>query len=514
MVVRNIQNITSSGKIVRNIQSRANLFGKKTHRPAFWNLFQLHDEQSQSQKSYSSLRCFYTTGTQYQALAKLSPQEVTTILRANEYTHDFTEVNSVKSYDSNQLASNNPIEDTRAEAACLMTEGLLMGVFDGHGGGSCAQVLAKRLFHYITASLLPPPLLQQYLQDLQDGKHTDLINSFNDKVQLVEDIAGVYKDSFLRFIHDLNNTPGQPNFEMKTVLENAFLRLDNDLSDEALRIDEKMTNIDDKTKLKTLSVAMSGAVACVAHIDGPHLHVANVGDCSAVLGVLSDTNVWIPKKLTIEHNYENTSEVKRIVNEHPPSEENTVIRMERLLGQLAPLRAMGDFRYKWSKEIMETVVAKHYGERAIPLHYLTPPYLSSKPDVSYHRLTPKDKFLVIASDGLWDLISPLQVVRLVGEHMSGKVTLSPLKLPRKDMTFNEINEMLLQRKEGLKMKPIDENAATHLIRNALGGTEYGLDHGKLSQLLTLPPDVVRVFRDDITITVIYFDSEYLRHCPM
>lgn len=80
-----------------------------------------------------------------------------------------------------------------------------MGVFDGHGGGSCAQVLAKRLFHYITASLLPPPLLQQYLQDLQDGKHTDLINSFNDKVQLVEDIAGVYKDSFLRFIHDLNN---------------------------------------------------------------------------------------------------------------------------------------------------------------------------------------------------------------------------------------------------------------------------------------------------------------------
>jgi pyruvate dehydrogenase phosphatase len=73
--------------------------------------------------------------------------------------------------------------------------------------------------------------------------------------------------------------------------------------------------------------------------------------------------------------------------------------------------------------------------------------------------------------------------------------------------------MLLQRKEGLKMKPIDRNAATHLLRNALGSTEYGIDHAKLSQLLSMSQEVVRVFRDDITITVVYFDSEYLRHCP-
>lgn len=82
------------------------------------------------------------------------------------------------------------------------------------------------------------------------------------------------------------------------------------------------------------------------------------------------------------------------------------------------------------------------------------------------------------------------------------------------MTLSEINEILLQRKEGLKNQPLDENAATHLIRNALGGTEYGIDHGKISQLLTLPDDVVRVFRDDITISVIYFDSEYIRRCPI
>lgn len=98
--------------------------------------------------------------------------------------------------------------------------------------------------------------------------------------------------------------------------------------------------------------------------------------------------------------------------------------------------------------------------------------------------------------------------------MSGKVTLSPLRLPRKDMTLSEINSLLLQRRKGLAKKPVDRNAATHLLRHALGGTEYGIEHTKISQLLSMPPEVVRLFRDDITITVVYFDPEYLRHCPL
>lgn len=65
---------------------------------------------------------------------------------------------------------------------------------------------------------------------------------------------------------------------MNKAIEKAFLRLDNDISIEALPKDGESLN------LKTMSVAMSGAVACVAHIDGPHLHIANVGDSCAVLG--------------------------------------------------------------------------------------------------------------------------------------------------------------------------------------------------------------------------------------
>lgn len=45
------------------------------------------------------------------------------ILRANEYNHEFDGTGPVRSYDCNQLASNNPIEDTRSEATCVLTTG-------------------------------------------------------------------------------------------------------------------------------------------------------------------------------------------------------------------------------------------------------------------------------------------------------------------------------------------------------------------------------------------------------
>lgn len=450
---------------------------------------------------------FYLTRENRHGLAKLTPQEVDTILTSNEYSYEFSPGSSVKSYDSNQLASNHPIEDTRSEASCIQTSGILMGIFDGHGGSSCAQVISKRLYQYIALCLLSPNQLQSYLTSHEMKQPLELIQSYNDKVQFVEDVRDIYSNSFHNFILDLSKGAHRDIVDIRSALEMSFLRLDSDLSKEALPNNYFGVN------MKTLSVAMSGAVSCVAHIDGPNLHVAHLGDCNAVLGVLSESNSWIANKLTREHNSFNPDEVNRIMNDHPRNESSTIIKMERLLGQLAPLRAFGDFRYKWSKQILRDVVIKHFGENSIPPNYYTPPYLTAKPEIIYHRLTPCDKFLVIASDGLWDLISPAQVIRYVGEHMSGKVTLSPLKLPRKNMKLIDINEMLLQRKEGLKMKPKDRNAATHLIRNALGGTEYGIDHGKLSQLLTLPSDVSRLFRDDITVTVIYFDSEYLRHCP-
>ncbi len=46
----------------------------------------------------------------------------------------------------------------------------------------------------------------------------------------------------------------------------------------------------------------------------------------------------------------------------------------------------------------------------------------------------------------------------------------------------------------------DKNAATHLIRNALGGKNQEM----VSALLTLPSPYSRRYRDDLTVQVIFF----------
>jgi pyruvate dehydrogenase phosphatase len=155
------------------------------------------------------------------------------------------------------------------------------------------------------------------------------------------------------------------------------------------------------------------------------------------------------------------------------------------------------------------------GEQTVILSSQTPPYLTAKPDISYHKLRANEKFMILATDGLWDLLSPSQAVRLVGEHMFGKVTLKPFNLPEKEpVALGNLHKTLSARMIASKLKPIDANAATHLIRHAIGGTENGYDHQRLSQLLALPDDSVRLFRDDITATIVFFDSDYLCNRPL
>ena len=156
---------------------------------------------------------------------------------------------------------------------------MLLGVFDGHGGSACAQVISKRLLNYISACLLPPNILQKFFQSTSTDKNSQLLQTFNDKARFIDEIEKLYQESFISFLKDLKNKPNK-EFQMEAAMEEAFLRLDDDISREALTA--KGENV-----ARTLSVAMSGAVAAVAHIDGPHLHVANVGDCQVVLGVLS-----------------------------------------------------------------------------------------------------------------------------------------------------------------------------------------------------------------------------------
>ncbi|XP_035213953.1 pyruvate dehydrogenase [acetyl-transferring]-phosphatase 1, mitochondrial-like [Stegodyphus dumicola] len=434
---------------------------------------------------------------------KLSPQEVSSILRINEASYEVN-VSSVRAFDANQLSSNIPIEDRICVARCRYTTGMLFGVFDGHGGPAVAEIISQRLFDYIALTLLPVSILRELVESNTNfyGKLTETLT----ETSLPPKLQQIHNNSLKKYAVEMLRTQGENfDFQMQHALSQAFLKLDNDLSQEIQEYSHKDAEM--------LAYAIMGACACVAHIDGSHLHLATSGDCRAVLGILSDANKWICKPLGNEHNTDNVEEMRRVLSEHPKSEMNTVIKNERLLGQLAPLRAFGDFPYKWKGALQKKLLLPAFGSGIIPPSYYTPPYLTAQPEVFHHHLTARDRFLILASDGLWEQMLPHKVVKFVGEHMSGKQTLDLLKLPRKHMRLEEINEILMQRHIGLSKKPIDANASTHLIRNALGRTEYGVEHSRLSAMLSLPDDMVRNFRDDISVIVVYFDTDFLRHSP-
>lgn len=201
---------------------------------------------------------------------------------------------------------------------------------------------------------------------------------------------------------------------------------------------------------------------------------------------------WLATPLSIDQTAQNPDEVQRLQLEHPG--ENFVIRNNRLLGQLQPLRSFGDIQYKWDKVTHSHVLTQVYGGPIVPPSmYKTPPYLTAKPVITHHHLQPHDKFLILATDGLWDALSNEQAVRLVANF---------LQLQRKEKQHTGTQQASVATTGD---EVLENNAATHLIRHALGGN----DHSFVAQMLLVPEQYRRMWRDDITVTVVFFNSDSL-----
>uniref|UniRef100_A0A8C8R9U6 Pyruvate dehyrogenase phosphatase catalytic subunit 2 n=1 Tax=Pelusios castaneus TaxID=367368 RepID=A0A8C8R9U6_9SAUR len=445
---------------------------------------------------------------------QLTPSQINDILRASEFSHkihefDSKSTNSVLKFESNQLAANTPNEDRRSVATCLQTKGMMFGVFDGHAGYACAQSVSQRLFYYIAVSLMSQQTLEEIEFAMECMKPVlPILQWYKHPNDMYREVASLYLDHLRVYWQGLLNLDIELGFTVEEALIYAFKRLDSDISLEA------QAPLEDEVMRNTaLQVAFSGATACVAHVESVHLHIANVGDCRAILGVQEEDGTWSMLPLTRDHNAFNEIEIRRLKGEHPKSEEETVVMSNRLLGILMPSRAFGDVRFKWSKELQRSVLKNGCDVESLniyqyaPPNYYTPPYLTAEPEVSYHKLRRQDKFLVIASDGLWDMLNNEEVVRIVAEHLTQAKMQKPTATFEKPASLGYMQSLLLQRK-ARGVVSYDQNIATHLIRHAIGGNEYGeIDQEKLAAMLTLPEDLARMYRDDITVSVVYFNSD-------
>ncbi|KAM9854686.1 pyruvate dehydrogenase [acetyl-transferring]-phosphatase 2, mitochondrial [Aulostomus maculatus] len=452
----------------------------------------------------------------------LNQVQINSILRSNEQTVNVPEfdgrgLSSVKKFESNQLAANTPNEDRRSAATCVQANGMLFGVFDGHGGWACAQAVSERLLYYIAIAMTPKQSLEELEKCMEQGRpvpsilqwykhHTD----YNSR-----ESASLYIENLRVFWQELlDSEEDNEGMSIPDALDFAFKRLDTDISLEA-----QVPLSNDLMKSIAIQVAFAGCTACVAHVGTDGIHVANSGDCRAVLGVQGEDGSWSALPLSKDHNSQNQAEVERIKAQHPPSERDKVLIDDRLLGVLMPLRAFGDVRFKWSYELQQSILAglesgvdldslnlSHH----TPPNYLTPPYLDVAPEITYHKLRPQDRFLILGTDGLWDELKSEEAVRLVGEHLSGIHLQAPVSQSERQMKLGQMHELLLKR-QARALPALDTNAATHLIRRALGTSEYGeLCQERLASMLALPEDLARMYRDDITATVVYLNSDLAR----
>lgn len=128
---------------------------------------------------------------------------------------------------------------------------------------------------------------------------------------------------------------------------------------------------------------MAGSTAVTVIIKNNKLYCANAGDSRAIACINGEVEV-----LSLDHKPNNDIESKRI------SEAGGWVEFNRVNGNLALSRALGDFIFKKN--------SKKKAEEQIVTAY---------PDVEVREITEDWDFLVLACDGIWDVLSNEEVIQ-------------------------------------------------------------------------------------------------------
>lgn len=163
------------------------------------------------------------------------------------------------------------------------------------------------------------------------------------------------------------------DFLHRLVIQQVFGEGEDD-DDERINWEKVMSEsfciMDEKVNEEGAEMATIGSTAVVAVVGEEEFIVANCGDSRAVL---SRAGVALP--LSVDHKPDRPDELDRIENSG-----GRVINWngQRVLGVLATSRSIGDMYLK--------------------------PYVIPDPEVIVSKRSDADEFLILASDGLWDVI--------------------------------------------------------------------------------------------------------------
>jgi len=430
-------------------------------------------------------------------LEMMTPDQVTQKLRTNEESYLVGRGRGVVRYDVVQVPSNNPIEDDHAEkiidvpqsvaSAQHGSDWMFWGVFDGHSGWTTSAKLRQALISFVA-------------RELNTTYTSAMANS-------------------------ALTAPAPDTID--EAIKRAFNLLDNEITHESVKKVQAAKSRSLAAEL--LAPALSGSCALLSFYDSrsKEFRVACTGDSRAVLGRRASSGKWTATALSVDQTGDSEDEIARLRAEHP--NEAYVVANGRILGGLQPTRAFGDAFYKWSRETQEMMKKNFFG-RTPSKHLKTPPYVTAEPVVTTTKIQPdRGDFVVLATDGLWEMLTNEEVVGLVGMWLDQQAQSSPISKQKESWLSSWFSSApnpaalpvesasaaedpsgqrapIRQQQWGVtspqseRFVVEDKNAATHLVRNALGGK----DQDMISALLTLPSPYSRRYRDDLTVEVIFF----------
>ncbi len=215
----------------------------------------------------------------------------------------------------------------------------------------------------------------QFRKTMEDT-HT-LIDSFN----------GSKKQAFFG-IYDGHGGQGAALYAEQSLHQNFIHQLSQTKDVDAAWADT-MRVTDDQIKEKDILFSGTTAICCYIDCDNispgsvGRLHTANVGDARAVLARGGQA-----VRLSLDHKPSDIEEQTRI------KASGGFVQQNRVNGILGVARALGDHLLK------EVVI--------------------SEPYTSTYDLMPDDEFIVLGCDGLWDVMSDAEVVRVCRNELTAK----------------------------------------------------------------------------------------------
>uniref|UniRef100_A0A2P2J5V2 Uncharacterized protein MANES_16G078000 n=1 Tax=Rhizophora mucronata TaxID=61149 RepID=A0A2P2J5V2_RHIMU len=136
------------------------------------------------------------------------------------------------------------------------------------------------------------------------------------------------------------------------------------------------------------------SIMLLKYNQGEDLVISNLGDSRAVLGMISGDRI-VPIQLT------------RDLKPSVPSEAD---RIKKCNGRVLALRNELHVQRVWlpHEDSPGLAMSRAFGDFLLKNHGII-----ALPDISHHRITSDDQFIVLATDGVWDVLSNDQVTSIV-----------------------------------------------------------------------------------------------------